>query len=167
MDADSWHVPLRAVGWLEIGHAYIEGQRPPGLVEKLNVLIDSAEITFQQHHFRGLHDCTLCEPGNVSARLPRSYINLLIPGKHAVFAWPAGITHYLTVLSYLPPPEFVEAVVDCPNPGSPEYSEALRAANAGHPLPLLSWQEQFKKSRKEFDEIIRRRDARTGNAPRQ
>jgi hypothetical protein len=114
LHADSWQVPLSAIGWLEIGHAYIEGSTPMSLVEKLDVLIDGAGRAFQQYHFRGLHDCTLCEPGDVNARLPRSHINLLIPGKREVFASPASITHYLTMHSYLPPSQFVEAVLGMP-----------------------------------------------------
>jgi hypothetical protein len=27
LDADSWRVPLRAVGWLEAGHAFIRGAK--------------------------------------------------------------------------------------------------------------------------------------------
>jgi hypothetical protein len=99
LDCDSRRVPLRAIGWLEEGHPFNRGPTPTGLVEQLGALIDSAERVFQQYHFRGLHDCTICESGHPSARLTRSHINLLIPGKRTVFACPAGIIHYLTIHS--------------------------------------------------------------------
>ena len=128
LNSDSWYVPLRAIGWLEDGHPYARGPTPVGLVEQLGALVDSAERVFQQHHFRGLHDCTLCEPDNRRASLARSHINLWIPGKRTVFAFPAGIIHYLTVHSYLPPSEFIDAVHECPQYGSAQYLELLRQA---------------------------------------
>jgi hypothetical protein len=141
LDSDSWHVPLRAIGWLEDGHPFNHGPTPTGLAELLGALVDNAERVFQQHHFRGLHDCTICESGLPSAHLARSHINLLIPGKRMVFACPAAITHYLSVHSYLPPSEFVDAVQECPPYGSPRYLELLREANDGCPLPLVTWDE--------------------------
>ena len=159
LDSDSWHVPLRAIGWLEGGHLYNRGPTPVGLVEELGALVDNAERVFQQYHFRGLHDCTLCTPGYLGASLARSHINLLIPGKRTVFACPAGIIHYLTVHSYLPPIEFTDAVQGCPQYGSPQHLELLCEANDGHPLPLVTWDEYLLESRKRIDELIRRRQA--------
>jgi hypothetical protein len=141
LHADSWHVPLRAIGWLESGHAYNRGPTPSNLADKLDALIVGAESAFRHYHFRGLHDCTLCDPGLADARLRRSHVNLLIPGKLAVFACPAGILHYLMVHSYLPPSEFVNAVHECPPSGSPQYFELLRKANDGHAVPLMTWDE--------------------------
>jgi hypothetical protein len=160
LDSDSWHVPLRAIGWLEGGHPYNTGATPTGLVEQLGAHVDNAERVFQQYHFRGLHDCTLCEPERPGARLARSHFNLLIPRKRTVFAFPAGIIHYLTIHSYLPPPEFTDAVQECPQYGSPRYLELLREANDGHPLPLVTWEEYLIESRKKTDALIRRRQER-------
>jgi hypothetical protein len=159
LDSDGWHVPLRAIGWLEGGHPYNHGPTPSGFVEQLGALLDIAERVFQQYHFRGLHDCTLCESGHSSAHLARSHINLLIPGTRTVFACPAAITHYVTVHAYLPPSEFVDAAQECPLYGSPRYLESLREANDGYPLPLVKWDEYLIESRKTTDEIIRRRQA--------
>jgi hypothetical protein len=159
LDSDNWHVPLRAIGWLEGGHPYNTGATPTGLVEQLGALVDNAEEAFRQYHFRGLHDCTICESGHPSAHLVRSHINLLIPGKRMVFACPAAITHYLTGHSYLPPSEFVDAVQECPPYGSPRYLESLREANDGLPLPLVTWDEYLIERRKTTDELIRRRQA--------
>jgi hypothetical protein len=155
LDSDSWHVPLRAIGWLEGGHPYNTGATPTGLVELLGAHVDNAERVFQQHHFRGLHDCSLCKPGDPGACLARSHINLLIPGKRTVFACPAGIIHYLTIHSYLPPSEFIEAVQECPQYGSPRYLERLREANDGYPLPLVTWDEYLIETRKRTNELIR------------
>jgi hypothetical protein len=167
LDADSWHAPLRAIGWLESGHSFNCGPRPIGLAEQLTTLVDSAESVFRHYHFRGLHDCTLCEPGDANARLARSHINLLIPSKHTVFACPAAIIHYLSVHSYLPPCEFVDAVHECPQYGSSRYFEALRQANDGYPVPLITWEEQLIEQRKVTDELIRLRQAHFDAAPKE
>jgi hypothetical protein len=160
LNSESWHVPLRAIGWLEGSHPYTRGPTPIGLVEQLGALVDSAEHVFRQYHFRGLHDCAICESGHPGAQLARSHINLLIPGKRTVFACPAGIVHYLAVHSYLPPPEFIEAIQECPQYGSPRYLELLREANDGYPVPLVTWDEYLIESRKRTDELIRRRQER-------
>jgi hypothetical protein len=164
-DADSWHVPLRAIGWLEGGHSFRCGESPPGLVAQLGSLIDNAGSIFRQHNFRGLHDCTLCAPGE-DARLAGSHVNLLIPSIRTVFACPAAITHYLTVHNYLPPVEFVDAVFRCSPYGSPKYLESLREANDGYSIPLVTWDEYLTESRKELEEIIRLRQARLDSEPK-
>ncbi|HEY2782930.1 MAG TPA: hypothetical protein VGI90_19265 [Steroidobacteraceae bacterium] len=159
LDADSWRVPLRAVGWLETGHAFHHGATPPGLVAKLGVLIEGASSVFAQYHFRGLHDCTLCSPGP-QARLQRSHINLLVPSRLEVFACPAAIVHYLEVHSYLPPASFVDATLQCPQYGSSEYFAALQEANQGYAVPLVTWEKYLSESRKQTEEIIRQRELR-------
>ena len=159
LDSDSWHVPLRSIGWLESGHPYNRGPTPIALVEQINALVDNAERVFQQYHFRGFYDCTICESGVPAARLARSHINLLIPSKRTVFACPAAIVHYLSVHSYLPPSDFVIAVQDCPPYGSPQYFELLREANDGFPVPMVTWDEYLIEQR--------RRQTRLGTGPKE
>jgi hypothetical protein len=166
LHADSWHVPLRAIGWLESGHSYNQGPTPTNLAEKLDVLIETANGAFRHYHFRGLHDCTLCEPGHAHARLARSHVNILIPHKQAVFASPAGILHYILAHSHLPPSEFLAAVDECPQYGSPEYFEALRVANDGHPVPLMSWEDMMSAQRKETEKLVRYRQGLLGSSPK-
>jgi hypothetical protein len=48
LDSDSWHAPLRAIGWLERGRPYYRGPVPIGLVEQLGALLDSAAEAFQR-----------------------------------------------------------------------------------------------------------------------
>ena len=167
LDSDSWRVPLRAIGWLESDHPYNRGATPEGLVEQFGALLDQAEGVFRQYNFRGLHDCTLCKPGHPDARLARSHINLLIPSDGMVFACPAGIVHYITVHSYLPPSQFVAAVQECPPYGSPRYLEFLREANDGYPIPLVTWDEYLNEQRKVTDEIISRRQASVDTPPKE
>ena len=159
-NSDNWHVPLRAIGWLERGHPYSRGSSPGHVIEQLKKLIESSVQSFQQYHFRGLHDCTLCEKGSAEARLTGSHLNLFIPWRRAVLVCPAGIVHYLMVHSYAPPAEFVQAVQECPPYGSPQYLEALREANDRHSVPLVTWEEALREQRKEMENIAQRRQSR-------
>ena len=137
LDADSWRAPLLAVGWLEHPHEFGQGPTPDGLIERLNELILDAGEEHPQHSFRGLHCCSLCALGlDIGRGLPSSHINILVPGRGAIFAAPGGIVHYIEMHSYLPPQDFIAAVAACPTYGSPEYYDALQAANAAEKPPI-------------------------------
>jgi hypothetical protein len=144
LDADSWQVPLLAVGWLERQHEFSRGSVPPALLEKLRLLVAGAKAHYQQYHFRGLHECSLCPNDRVEGGLPDSYVNLLIPGAQVVFAAPAGIAHYMEAHSYLPPSEFIRAVDACPSYGTDEFIEALRISNRGILPPIESFEESIR-----------------------
>ncbi len=48
-------------------------------------------------------------------------------GEEDIFAAPTLIYHYVTVHHYLPPTEFITAVLSGPAPASPEYRALIRA----------------------------------------
>lgn len=147
LDADTWQVPLLAVGWLEQQHELSRGSVPAALLEKLRMLVAGAKAHYQQYHFRGLHECSLCPKDKGETGLPDSYVNLLIPGTKVVFAAPAGLVHYLEAHSYLPPSEFIRAVDACPPYGTDEFVEALRISNQGIMPPIESFEESIRSLR--------------------
>ena len=55
--------------------------------------------------------------------------NLWVPANGCVYVAPSLIAHYIRILEYKPPAEFVDAVMRCPEMNSPEYHRAL--ADAG------------------------------------
>ena len=114
-DANNWSVPLRAVGWLERPHAFREGTVPSAAVLKLEELAEQTSSAYLHHSFRGLHTCSLCPAGDRFSALPGSHVNLFVPGVAVVYVAPAGIIHYIEAHSYLPPAEFLEAVLRCPD----------------------------------------------------
>ena len=147
LDADSWQTPLLAVGWLEHPHRYAQGDVPANLVARLEQFVHAASEAFAHEHFRGLHCCSLCSTERAAAPLELSYINLLIPGSGVVYASPAGILHYMAEHSYLPPSDFIAAVNACPDYGSEPYLVALRQANGGHPVFLITRDQWIKQRR--------------------
>lgn len=161
LDADSWQVPLLAVGWLDHPHGYRVGDVPDGLLARLQSLVSAAEAAHPQHNFRGLHCCSLCEAASgPSEPLHQSHVNLLIPGDRVVYAAPAGITHYIEFHSYSPPSEFIAAIASCPEYGSAAFYEALRAANQGNEPPIRSWEEDHRTFREEMAKAIAARNGR-------
>jgi hypothetical protein len=139
-DADEWACPLLSVGWYEVPEELPRGEAPAALVTRLEEFLDAVRECYGTFHFRGLHQCTLCDPGNCYDEEPPflSNLNLWVPATECVYLMPGLALHYLTAHGYLPPQDFIAAVMVCPVPGTEAYHEALRAANRGLPVPLRS-----------------------------
>ena len=86
---------------------------------------------------RGWHNCELCHPEPISPRAGnqlRSFgtaeIRVFYQGR--IYAAPNLIYHYVTEHNYQPPDEFIEAVLNGPLPGSPEYEVLIQQLNIGY-----------------------------------
>jgi hypothetical protein len=136
-DADNWSVPLRAIGWLEHPHHFSTGATPPPLVSKLQNLVQQTHATFTHYNFRGVMFCSICKSEGFTSPGPIwSQENIFVPGDGAVYVAPGGVVHYVEAHSYLPPREFIDAVLKCPDYNSSEFRDALRAANGGTNPPF-------------------------------
>ena len=106
---------LRAAGWLSVSEAYVRGNIGQQERDRLEALLRKA---WQPVFYKGCHTCELCSEA-------RSIYNLFIPGREVVFVSPEGILHYIDRHQYLPPREFLDAVMGCPEMGSQAYFAAL------------------------------------------
>ncbi len=119
-----WEQSSLAVGWLERGHAY-----PRGAVEEkfFAALLRLCANPWQPPVVSaGFHVCSLCQ---FAGRLKgTSYFgaggatgtaNVFIPGETQVFIAPTMIVHYIDAHEYVPPMEFQDAVLQCPEMRSP------------------------------------------------
>jgi hypothetical protein len=139
-DSANWSVPLRAIGWLQHPHLYMHGTVPNDVLPKLKSLVEQVRSAYSQYLFRGGMTCSLCEDAGLEGPGPIwSQENVFVASKGVVFVAPGGVVHYIEVHSYLPPPEFIGAVLNCPVPGSRKYCEALRSANLGTDPPLETY----------------------------
>jgi hypothetical protein len=137
LDAVSWAVPFRAIGWLEHPHSFQTGVVPARLVPRLEELISQTVATFPEFGFLGLKTCSICRAtGQESPGPVWSQENLIVPGAGEVYVAPSGIVHYVRDHGYMPPRRFIEAALDCPDCSSPNYLRALRDANGGLESPL-------------------------------
>lgn len=135
-DARSWDCPLLAVGWLEASHPFAKGTVSGRVVDKLVGLGHPMTSNFKT--FRGLHQCSVCtEEGEDDNELLGSHFNLFVPGNGEVFFAPGRIDHYILRHSYRPPGKFVDALMQCPYPGSLAFFQRLDEANGGIEAPLM------------------------------
>ena len=106
------------VGWLSREHPFRSGETPAGLVEALR-----RWIATPVNLYRGRHLCEFCpEPvafldrqGHRTIEPPPDTAGngeIRVPGADGrVYVAPVLVAHYVEVHEYLPPPEFVEAVL--------------------------------------------------------
>ena len=89
------------VGWLDEGQPYTQGVAPKEFVSKL------AKIPLGVHT-KGWHDCPFCGKDKSSSQ----YRIKITPKKF--YDVPEMIFHYMEVHNYLPPQEFIDAVMKVP-----------------------------------------------------
>ena len=116
---------LTAIGWLEGEKPFPMGQSQKEFYERLNEHIKNP-WTFVV--FAGPHECDLCQ---FEGKFGSS--NIFIPHNGKIYVCPELITHYINSHNYLPPNEFIEAVLACPPQGSMEYLKKI-LGNGGRQL---------------------------------
>lgn len=105
------------IGWLEKDQPFPIGEIPEGFLEKLDLYLTREFTVF---HYRGDHDCQFCnkrDSANCEIRVVST------TGK--IYAAPELIKHYIIDHKYLPPQEFIDAVMTGPTPGSDKYKEVI------------------------------------------
>ncbi len=116
---------LRAVGWLAKDHSYPVGATARETYERLQELVKDP---FQPCVSFGLHECELCQFEG-----QHGVANLFVPSDGVLYVAPELIIHYINTHKYLPPAEFVQAVMRCPNTRTMEYKKAF-LENGGRAL---------------------------------
>lgn len=115
------------VGWLEKDHEFNIGEVPVGFIEKLRKY---GEQKFTINNTRGFQLCHLCDEQIVgeAIKCATSSCEVRIVGTHGdVYACPKMIIHYVEAHGYLPPQQFVDAVINGPEPGSEEYTNIIKS----------------------------------------
>ena len=111
---------VRAIGWLSSKYPYPTGDVPTDVLERIKLHVQhwlQDQKALNWHSFRGLHQCELCQQF-------RSYGNIGVPAGEVLYVFPEMLAHYIEVHHYLPPAEFMAALMTSPLPGTPEYVEA-------------------------------------------
>lgn len=104
------------VGWLKKGQPFTIGKYPDGLTDKLKMYGENHAV-FQT---KGFHCCEFCGDSYGSNELR------VISCEGVVYACPGMIIHYIENHDYLPPQEFIDAVLSGPEPGSEEYNNIVK-----------------------------------------
>lgn len=101
------------VGWIDKEHEYEKGSLNEEFSE--NLFLFCACAVYSSAHY---HVCPFCDDGRCGIKVERNGEVIIIggaeirvPGKWKIYAAPNLIYHYVTEHNYLPPQEFIEAVI--------------------------------------------------------
>jgi len=120
--------PSLTIGWLDGSHDFAVGSVDPLFVEQLWLYCQNRVWST-----RGYHECEICrEPqwphiakrGDEELKLGSAEIRVLGIG-NIIYAAPDLIYHYVVDHQYLPPQQFIDAVVNGLSPASDQY-QALK-----------------------------------------
>jgi len=65
--------------------------------------------------------------------------DIVVPDRTVVYMAPELILHYIRAHRYLPPSSFLEAVLNCPEPGTEEYHNAIKKIAPNYGLRAFSY----------------------------
>jgi hypothetical protein len=120
-DLEVLEAGLVAVGWLHPDHQFPQADVPPEFLAKLRGFVEKWGDSIDALNWGaggGYHTCEFCGQAWGSGTFG-------VPAGERVFYAPEMIAHYVEKHGYAPPPEFIVAVLSCPLPGTPEYTEAV------------------------------------------
>jgi hypothetical protein len=115
-----------AVGWLHPEHPYPRGAAPVEFVARLALFARNWGESIDALGWGaagGFHECEFCSKPWASRRFGDDVASgtFGVPAGERIYFCPEMILHYVTEHGYLPPAEFVAAVMACPVPGTAEY----------------------------------------------
>src|SRR5262245_23292267 len=120
-----------AVGWLHPDHEFPRGAAPPEFVAKLKRLAacwGDSKRALGWGAVGGVHSCEFCGQSLASGSFG-------VPAGDEIFYAPEVIAHYVERHEYLPPDEFISAVLACPIPGTRAYAAAVEPFRILDDLP--------------------------------
>jgi hypothetical protein len=112
-----------AVEWLHPDHEFPRGAVPAEFIGKLKRLAACGGDSIEALGWGaagGFHTCEFCEKSLASGTFG-------VPAGEEIFDAPEMIAHYVEQHSYLPPEEFMAAVLACPIPGTKAYAVAVKS----------------------------------------
>jgi hypothetical protein len=116
------------VGWLHPEFPVPQGAVPPAFSGRLKEFARRWFTSVEALGFgvaMGFHTCEFCGEFSASGTFG-------VPAGNRLFFVPEMIAHYVERHGYAPPSEFIEAVLACPLPGTPEYSTLVARFVEGH-----------------------------------
>lgn len=115
------------VGWLDSSHPFPTGKVTDEFLARLWLYCAKPV-----HPAKGFHECPFCVPPLVPIEATRGKETLLLGaaeirvlGSNKKYAAPNLVYHYIVEHEYLPPEEFIQAVMEGPQPGTSEFEEYL------------------------------------------
>jgi hypothetical protein len=110
-----------AVGWLHPDHPFPTGEISSEFTLRLKQFASAWGESIHALNWGaagGVHICEFCGKAIAAGTFG-------VPAGDKIFHAPEMIAHYVERHSYVPPPEFIAAVMASPLPGTPEYAAAI------------------------------------------
>ncbi len=126
---------VHPVGYLYRGGTFSMGATPTAAYEALKVLIDF-DLNPIGVASAGMHQCGVCQFDGPFGKS----IDIWIPHGSTMFVCPTLVTHYIAAHRFLPPSDFLDAVLACPDMQSMEYKKAFLSAGGSEIRKLISAQ---------------------------
>ena len=119
-----------AIGWLHPDHPFLRGTASPEFVRRLTEIARNwgkSIAALDWGAAGGFHECEFCSKPLKARRAGHDLASgtFGVPAGDRIYYCPEMIAHYVSEHEYLPPPEFVAAVLACPTPGTDEYLAAV------------------------------------------
>jgi len=127
-------LPAFNIGWLSKDQSFIAGETSQQFREKLYGFCVDENLVLVM---RGFHKCEFCELsydewlkthpdyGKSAKFMGLGTGEIRVIGKSVIYAAPSLIYHYISTHDYMPPQEFIEAILTGPQPGSTEHNALL------------------------------------------
>jgi len=138
------------IGWLDnSSNDYPKGETSQEFKDKLKKYLD-----YPQNKMRGYYNCPFCI--NVfSNKETMSDCEIWIVGKdNKVYSSPQLIVHYIEKHNYLPPTEFIDAVLNGPLPNSKEYNDIISDVKKSYSNPDWYIKQRKKESKQNYKKCI-------------
>jgi hypothetical protein len=122
-----------AVGWLSSFHPFSTGTVEPEASDALASMVADRErwLPFASC---GVQQCEFCLEAAGSQAI-------LVPSHDKLFIAPDLVAHFVAQHHYRPPDAFLDAVLQCPRPGTDDYYRALRRfQNLWPESPVQRWE---------------------------
>jgi hypothetical protein len=112
---------VRAIGWLSGTEAFPVGDAPDEFVGRLRDFCANWPAAVQALDWPiacGFHLCELCNEFYASG-------NIGVPANKLLFVAPEMVAHYVEQHRYLPPRQFIDAILASPMPGTTGFAETV------------------------------------------
>jgi hypothetical protein len=108
---------VQNIGWLDKEHSFCTGKVTHDCIKKIrHVIAGSTAVNVHVNNIRGIHPCNLCGEDAIKIEGRRGEIflgssEIWLPTNEGYFASPSMILHYIEDHDYLPPQQFIDAVM--------------------------------------------------------
>jgi len=114
---------VHPVGYLIRGDSFSTGTTPTAAYEALKTIIN-CDVNPIGVASSGMHQCDICQFDGPFGKST----DVWIPHGSTMFVCPSLITHYIAAHRFLPPSNFLDAALACPDMQSMEYKKSFLAA---------------------------------------